>query len=135
MRRKRAVPILFGAVLLGLGGCDGRDDSLAGNWTGAFRDSIGALGGGNLSFTQQSGPELRGSFQMFFANFGSAKQFHNVGSLTGTVDGNSITAMLSPLSGCRLFLQATRTGVHMAGTYSAVDCALEETGSFDLEKE
>ncbi len=125
----------MGVVLLGLAGCDGRDDSLAGTWTGAIRDSIGGLGGGNLTFTGQSGPEARGSWAFFFQNFGSAKQFHTAGSLAGTVDGNSITVMLSPLTGCSLALQATRTGFQMAGTYTAVNCAVPETGSFDFEKQ
>jgi hypothetical protein len=135
MRRKRASVISLGVVFLAFGACDGRDDSLTGNWTGAFRDSIGGLGGGNLTFNEQSGPTVQGSWQFFFMTFGSAKQFHNGGSLTGTVDGNSITVMLSPLTGCSLALQATRSGLHMSGTYAAVSCAVSETGSFDLEKE
>jgi hypothetical protein len=135
MRRKRASLVALGVAFLAFGACDGRDDSLTGNWTGAFRDSIGGLGGGNLTFTEQSGPMAQGSWQFFFQNFGSAKQFHNGGTLAGTVDGNAITVMLTPLTGCSLSLQATRSGLNMSGTYAAVNCAVPETGTFDLEKE
>jgi hypothetical protein len=135
MRRERAGLIALGAVLLGLGGCDGRDDSLTGVWTGALRDSIGGLGGGDLTFTEASGLMTQGTWHFFFTNFGSATQFHTGGTLTGTVDGNAIAAMLTPETGCSLSLQATRSGFHMTGTYTAQSCAVPETGSFDLEKQ
>ena len=127
--------IVLGATLLGLSGCDHRNDSLTGVWSGAFRDSLGALGGGSFTFTQQSGALVQGSWKVFFQTFGALAKFNNSGTLTGMLEGNSITGTLSSQGACPFSLQATRSGTQMSGTYAAVDCAVAETGSFDLEKE
>jgi hypothetical protein len=131
----RAFFIVLAVALLLQGGCGGRDDSLQGFWTGAFRDSRGGLGGGSLTFTGQSGTSLLGSWKVFFQTFGALAQFNSEGSFTGTVDGGSISLVLTPSKGsCSFHLEATRSGHKLAGTYSAIDCATPQTGSFDLEK-
>ena len=135
MLARRAGLIVLGAALLGLGGCDHRDDSLTGVWTGAFRDNLGGLGGGNLTFTQQSGAVVQGSWSAFFKTFGALAKFNNSGALTGTLDGDTIAGMLSSQGPCSFSFQATRSGLQMSGTYAAVNCAFVETGSFDLEKQ
>ena len=131
----RAGLIVLGATLLGLSGCGSQDDSLTGVWTGAFRDSRGGLGGGSLTFTQQSGALLQGSWKVFFQVFGATAKFNNNGLLTGMVDGSSIAATMTSQGPCSFALQATRSGRQMAGTYADVNCAVPEAGSFDLEKQ
>ena len=72
---------------------------------------------------------------VFFQTFGALAKFNNSGALAGVVEGNSVTGTLSSQGPCPFSFQATYSGVHMTGTYAAVDCAFTETGSFDLEKE
>ena len=135
MLARRACLVVIGATLLGFSNCGGDDHSLVGTWSGAFRDSRGGLGGGSLIFSQQSGGSLQGSWRVFFQLTGLSSNFNNQGSLTGTLDGNSIAAVLTSQGPCPFSLQATRTGRQMSGTYVAVNCASPETGSFDLEKQ
>jgi hypothetical protein len=134
MLRSRAGLMILGVTLLGLGGCGGGEASLTGVWEGAFKDSLGGLGGGSFTFTQQSGASLQGSWQVFFQTPYAIAKFNSHGLLTGTVDGSAVTAMLTSEGPCSFAIQATVTGRHMSGTYTDVNCAVPETGSFDLEK-
>ena len=131
----RACLVVLGVSLIGLGGCGREEDSFNGVWTGAFRDSLGGLGGGALTLTQ-SGDLVQGSWRIFFQVFGvgDLAKFNNSGSLAGAADGDSLTANLMTSQGpCPFSLQATRTGTILRGTYEAVNCSFTETGSFDLE--
>ena len=129
----RRIKIVVLAVLaLGVAGC-GSDDSLAGVWTGGFRDSLGILGGGNFTFTQQ-GSVLGGTWQVLYSAIGAAK-YNNSGSLTGTVSGNAIAAVMSSQGPCPFTLQATRSGNTMTGSYTTTNCSPAESGTVDLEKQ
>jgi hypothetical protein len=124
-------------TLLGLGGCGGSVSSvgsLTGVWEGAFKDSLGGLGGGSFTFTQQSGVSLQGSWQVFFQTPYAIAKFNSHGFLSGTVDGSAVAAMLTSEGPCSFAVQATVSGRHMSGTYTDVNCAVHETGTFDLDK-
>src|SRR5678815_2853858 len=129
MLARRVCLLTLIASLLGFAGCS-EDDSLTGVWTGAFKDSLGDLGGGSLTFTQQSGALLQGSWQVIFA--GKAA-YNNSGTLSGSIDGNSIAAVMTS-QGCSFALQATRSGNDMSGSYATIDCVTPETGTVDLTK-
>jgi hypothetical protein len=130
---RRAPLVLLVVAALGLAGC-GVEDSLAGTWTGGFKDSLGGFGGASLTFTQ-SGSVVGGSWQVFFLpSLGGSSKYNNSGSVTGTVEGNSISAVLSSQGPCPFVLQATRTGIHMTGSYAAMNCAVAQAGTLDLEK-
>jgi hypothetical protein len=131
MLARRACLLVLVAWLMGFAGC-GEDDSLTGVWTGAFRDSLGDLGGGSFTFTQQSGVLLQGSWQVIYRAFGKAA-YDNSGTLSGSIDGNSIAAVMTS-KGCSFALQAARSGNDMTGTYATIDCATPETGTIDLTK-
>lgn len=122
------------AALLGLPACGGDDDSLSGFWTGAFKDSLGGLGGGNLTL-RQSGVVLEGSWEMVFQTMANRSKYNNSGTLSGTVDGSSISLVMTSSKGsCSYHLEAARSGRKLSGTYSAIDCATPQTGGLDLEK-
>lgn len=123
--------LFVAALLLGLQGC-AQDDSLNGVWTGGFRDSLGGLGGGQLTL-RQSGVAVGGSWQVVFQTFAGRAKYNNSGSLAGTSDGASISLVMSG-QGCSYQLEATRSGIKLSGTYSAINCATPQTGSLDLEK-
>jgi len=133
MLKRRAALILLVAALFGLHGCSD-DDSLSGVWTGAFSDSLGGFGGGNLTL-RQSGAALEGSWEAVFQTFAGRAQYNNGGSLAGTVDGGSISLVMTSSQGsCSYHLDATRSGRKLSGTYAAIDCATPQTGSVDLER-
>lgn len=118
---------------MGFAGC-GEDDSLTGVWTGAFRDSLGGLGGGSLTFTQQSGALLQGSWQVIYQTFAGKAGYNNSGTISGSTDGDSITAVMTTQGPCSFALQATRSGNDMTGSYATIDCATPETGTIDLTR-
>ena len=131
MIERRAALILLGAALLGRNGYSG-DDSLSGVW--GFKDSLGGLGGGNLTL-RQSGVASEGTWDVVFQTFAGRAKYNNSGSLTGTVDGASISLMMTSSQGsCSYNLDATRSGRKLSGTYSAIDCATPQTGRVDLER-
>lgn len=127
----------FGALLVAAVGhpACGTDDSLAGSWTGAVRDnSLGGLGGANFTF-RQSGSVIEGSWEFTFRTAASSAQGVASGSLSGTVEGNSISAVLRPQGPCVYSFQATRSGKTMTGSYDATGCSVAGHGTVDLEKQ
>jgi len=131
----RASLVVLGAALLEVGGCGNDEGSLVGMWTGGFRDDLGGLGGGSFTFTEQSGAELRGSWQMFFQLTGISAGFNNSGSLAATVEGDEVAGVLTSQGPCPFSFQARVSGRTMAGTYTTgADCSAPEAGSFDLER-
>ena len=69
-----------------------------------------------------------------FQTFAGRAQYNDSGSLAGTVDGGSISLIMTGQRPCPYHLDATRTGRKLSGTYSTVNCATPQTGSIDLEK-
>jgi hypothetical protein len=133
--RRRVCPVVLGAALLGLEGCGNDDTSLIGSWTGAFKDNKGGLGGGSITFTQQSGSTVKGTWQVFFQLTGISAGFNNNGVVDGLVDGSSITGGWTSQGPCPFSFEATVSGQTMTGTYTTgPDCPSTEEGSFDLEK-
>jgi hypothetical protein len=130
-RRHRASAVLLPlAIAVVLAGCRG-DESLTGNWTGAFKDSLGLAGGGHLTISQ-SGASLSGEWQVTFT---ADSAFNDEGPLTGTAAGDTISATLMPTRGpCPFALTATRTGDQIRGNYTAVNCRREQTGTVDLQR-
>ena len=123
-------------MLLALAGCGGDDDaSLVGTWTGAFKDNKGGLGGGTITFHQQAGATLHGTWQVFFQLQGVSAGFNNAGMVSGMSDGNAIAGSMTSQGPCPFSFQATVSGLTMAGTYTTgPECSFTETGTFDLEK-
>ena len=135
MRAGRACLVVLAATLLGISGCGGDDDSLVGQLTGAFKDNLGGGGGGSFTITQHTGTTLQGSWQVFFQLVGISAGFNNNGSLTGIVEGSSITGAMTAQGPCPFSFQATVSGRIMAGTYTTgAECSVQERGAFDLEK-
>lgn len=134
MLRSRAVRAIFVIALLAPQGCgSGDDDSLNGVWTGGFKDSLGGLGGGNLTLNE-SGVALQGSWEAVFQTFAGREKYNNSGSVTGTAAGDAISLIMTSQGPCPYKLDATRTGRKLSGTYSAMNCDTPQTGSVDLEK-
>jgi hypothetical protein len=131
----RACLVVLGATLLGISGCGGDDESLVGQWTGAFRDNLGGIGGGSFTITQHVAGTLQGSWQVFFQLVGISAGFNNDGSLTGIVEGSALTGALTSQGPCPFSFQARVSGRIMAGSYTTgAGCSAPETGTFDLEK-
>jgi hypothetical protein len=129
--------VVVGAALIGLCGCGGDEDpSLMGTWTGAFKDSKGGLGGGSITFHQQAGSTLHGTWQVFFQLVGISAGFNNNGMVSGMAEGSSISGALTSQGPCPFAMKANVSGKTMTGTYTTgPDCSFTETGSFDLEKQ
>jgi hypothetical protein len=132
--RKRAGLVAFVAASLALAGCGSGEDSLSGVWTGAFRDTLGGLGGGSFTFSQ-SGAEVQGSWQVIFETFAGHTQYNNSGSVVGSVTGDLVTAQMTSQSSCVFAFQGTRSGRHLSGSYQSSGCAVPQSGTVDLEKE
>jgi hypothetical protein len=97
---------------------------LAGRYTGTVGSpSFAGVGTFELSIAQ-SGSSLTGSWMATFLT-GS-----NGGTLTGTVEGGHITAVLAPQDPevCPLALDAVAAGGWITGTYTAFDCRTAITG-------
>ncbi len=133
MLRSRVTRAILAVALLGLQGCGSDDDSLNGVWTGAFKDSLGGQGGGNLTLNQ-AGAALQGSWEAVFQTFAGRAKYNNNGSVSGTVAGDAISLIMTSQGPCSYRLDATRTGRMLSGTYAAVNCDIPQTGSIDLEK-
>jgi len=133
MLLRRACLLSLVVSLLGFVACS-EDDSLTGVWTGAFKDSLGGLGGGSLTFSQMSGVSLSGSWQVIYQTFAGKAAYNNSGTLSGSTAGNAITAVMTSQGGCSFALQATRSGNDMTGSYTSTDCATSQTGTIDLTK-
>jgi hypothetical protein len=103
--------------------------SVFGNYSGTLQDS--AFGVGTIQLTlSQSGSSLTGTYEdQFTAGAGG-------GSITGTVNGVSFSATLTPgvSTVCPVTLTGTinNGGSNISGTYSTFHCSAPETGSFNL---
>lgn len=128
-RRGLVLGVLAGSALL-LARCGSDDESLTGVWTGGARDSLGGNGGLNFSFSQSSS-DVTGTWELVFATGSPA---NNGGTLSGTVQGGSISGTLTSQAACHFSLTATRSGEHLAGSYAATDCASTQKGSFDADR-
>lgn len=126
-RRGALLGLVAGSCLFA---CGGEGESLTGVWTGAVKDSRGGAGGATFTFSQ-SGSDLGGTWEVLFS---ATSPFNNGGTLTGTVEGSSISSRLASHGACAYLLTATRSGDRIQGTYAAVDCPLTQTGSLDLER-
>jgi hypothetical protein len=132
---RRACLVAIAVTALTLAACgSGDDDALSGVWTGAFRDSLGGLGGGTFTLSE-SGGIVSGSWQVIYQTFAGRAQYNNSGSLNGTLAADLVAAQMTSQSSCVFVLQATRSGRHMAGSYESQGCATAQNGTVDLEKE
>jgi len=130
MPERRWALLLLLAALSFLASCGGEDESLTGTWTGAVRDSLGGNGGTTLGFSQ-SGSDLGGVWEVVFS---LTSPLNTGGTLTGKVEGNSISATLMSRGPCSFSLAATRSGGNIRGSYSAVGCDVVQKGTLDLER-
>lgn len=106
--------------------------SLAGNWAGTLSDNF--AGTGTLAFTfAQSGSTLTGTWSTAYANPG----YNNGGSISGNVNGSSVTAVLSPSvpTTCPFNVVGTRNGSLLSGTYAAFNCSVAVSGTFTATKQ
>lgn len=118
-------------------GCASSSDStppidIGGSWTGTIQDSIG--GAGNFSITiSQSGASVTGVWSSTFSN----SNFNNGGSTSGTVDGNSVTFILSPSNprSCPFNAIGTISGNQITGNYAAFNCTGAITGTFSVTRQ
>ena len=130
MAERRWALLLLLAALSFLASCGGEDESLTGTWTGAVRDSLGGNGGTTFVFSQ-SGSDLGGVWEVVFS---LTSPFNTGGTLTGKVEGNSISATLMSRGPCSFSLAATRSSGNIRGSYSAMGCDVVQTGTLDLER-
>jgi hypothetical protein len=131
MPERRWAPLLLLAALSFLASCGGEDESLTGTWTGAVRDSLGNNGGTTFVFSQSSS-DLGGVWEVNFVS--PFNTFNTGGTLTGKVEGNSISATLMSRGPCSFSLAATRSGSNIRGSYSAMGCDVVQKGTLDLER-
>ncbi len=104
---------------------------LAGTWTGAMTDNV--AGPGTLRLTLSESP---GSVTGTWATTFPAGD--NGGSLGGSVNGSSLTLVLTPTSdpgSCSVQVFATINGDRITGTYTALDCSGFVSGSIDLTRQ
>ena len=109
---------------------------LSGNWVGTETDTV--AGTGNLQATIfQSGSTLSGTYSLSFPN----PIFSNSGSVSGTVNGSSVSMTATPTNPaiCPALDTATlnATSTQITGTYVAINgCNLShQTGSFTATKQ
>lgn len=129
MGERCRAPLLLAALLL-LTSCGTEEEPLTGTWTGAVRDSRGGNGGTTFTFSQ-SGSDLGGDWEVIFS---LTSRFNTGGTLTGRVEGDSISATLMSRGPCPFSFTGTRSGDSVRGSYSAVGCGVVQTGTLDLEK-
>lgn len=105
--------------------------SIVGNWAGTLSDNF--AGTGTVAFTfAQSGSTLTGTWSTTYTNAG----FNNGGSISGTISGSSVTAVLSPSvpTTCPFNVVGTRSGSSLSGTYAAFNCQVAVSGTFNATK-
>jgi hypothetical protein len=85
-----------------------------------------------ITFNQSGGP-LTGTWSATFAN----GVLTNSGSLSGSMNGSDISAILTPTDPltCPYNVTATRNGNTITGTYAAFNCTASVTGSVNVTKE
>jgi hypothetical protein len=110
--------------------------SLAGTWVGTETDAV--AGTGSLQSTiSQSGSTLSGTYALSFSN----PIFSNGGTLTGTVNGSSVSMTATPSNPaiCPALDAATvnATATQITGTYAAVSGCIftHQTGTFIVTKQ
>ena len=107
---------------------------LTGKWEGTIaeeRDGFewpGELTGEVI----QEGDTISGVWSSSFPD----PRYNNGGSLTGTVDGNNLTATFAPSNSryCSFIAVATFTRNTIEGSYSAVSCSVTQTGTVELHR-
>lgn len=137
LHRLVVVTILVSLVSFHAAGCGSSPSSpsstsIAGTWTGSINDS--ALGPGSVRITfNQSGGPLTGTWSATFAN----GALTNTGSLSGSMNGSDISAILTPTDplACPYNVTATRNGNTITGTYAAFNCTASVSGSVSVTKE
>jgi hypothetical protein len=103
---------------------------LDGTWVGTTSDNLVPAGNIRLTMVQASA-SLSGTWVSTSTNTTSG------GMLSGSVNGTSVLATLTPSTSasCPLSVTATVTGTQMSGTYTAVNCTAAVTGSITLTKQ
>lgn len=133
-------PLLFAVLVIAVVcvGCppQGRIDQidLTGHWEGTIvedrvgEELIGTLTGDIV----HQGDEITGIWTSTFDD----PSLNNGGSLTGIVDGKSLTATFTPSDAryCSLVAVATFTRNTIKGSYSAINCSITQTGHVELHR-
>jgi hypothetical protein len=106
--------------------------NVAGNWSGTLTSSY--AGSGTVGFSlSQSGSSVSGTW---FTTFGNSAN-NNSGSLSGNLNGSTITAVLTPSNplGCPSNVTGTLNGsTSITGTYAAFSCSVSDGGPFTVTK-
>lgn len=104
-------------------------ENFAGNWSGSIDDQ--RLGSGTLTLSiSQTGDSVSGIWSTAYAD--TANDIG--GRVTGSVSGSTLSILLRPLSPptCQygpFEVTATLTGTALSGTYTTVQCAVEDGGT------
>lgn len=128
--------LLIASVCIGLVACGGSNtspsDSLAGNWSGTVTSNVVGTGNVALTLTHQ-GSKIGGTYA---TGFPSAVN-NSAGSVSGTLNGSSVSITLTPGSptACPYQVTATRNGADaISGTYATFNCTAAIGGSFSVAR-
>ncbi len=120
------------AVVVGMLGCGSDSPSapsftFTGNWQGVAQDSAAGTGVFRVTLTQNGG-SIAGTWLIQFPAAG----YQNSGSASGTANGSSLSATLTPSdpTTCPFRVTANASGNQMTGTYAAFNCAGSIAGTF-----
>ncbi len=132
-RRRFVTHCVLGLLLLAASACGPNPNaptSLTGTWTGTVVSSFFGDQPFQLTLTQ-SGGSIAGSYTVSTPGFATSGS----GSLTGTVQGTSLSLVL-PTGSCLRTWTGTWSGTTMSGTYAATGtCGSPDTGTFNLTLE
>lgn len=106
--------------------------SVAGTWAGPMTDSRIGVGSIQVTFAQ-SGTTLTGTW----ATTWPAAVNNANGTLAGSISGSTVTSRQTPSNSqtCPVDVTATVNGNQMTGSYVAVNCSENATGTFTLTKQ
>lgn len=108
------------------------DANVTGTWVGT---ATSALAGGflNITLTLQSGSNVTGTFA---CSAGSISCLHTTGTLSGTISGNNLTAILSYPDGhgCGAF-DGTVSGNSLSGDYACSDPVVNDFGTWTVARQ
>jgi hypothetical protein len=129
--RVASLVLVVGMLLTSCGPSDESTASydFAGTWTGVVQDNQ-ADAGTVTAVLAQNGNELTGNWQIVFEDRTVG------GTATGVVSGNEVVFDLVPSQAntCPYNVVVTRSGDTLSGTYSAVDCSANVTGTISVSK-
>lgn len=105
--------------------------TFAGNWAGVAQDNIAGTGVFRATLSQDRGT-VTGTW---FISFPLAS-FQNSGSVSGSANGASLSATLTPSNPttCPFHLTANGTGTQMSGTYASFNCIGSVAGTFSASR-